>query len=859
MDRRQFLQLASSLSIGSVALVAGCGGGGTTKAVPDIPYGRGAIAGFVFQDAAGVLYVRATATVPGGMTPAHEVRAEIAAEEVVGAVGTDGALTLGRIRSGPRTLRLIPASGTPLEIALTVIPDATVVLGTPPIPRTQAIDLAREALTQELGTTNLRILGPQQPLPAGVAIEPALDLLNPAMTAIVRMTTTAPVWFFFADATPGTVYGHSVRYAMVDAQTGAVTIASQQSWPNLNGCHFYGNEPDNLTSPDLVLAESRAEVPVHQRLVEKAGITRAQEIGGKTFALFVWATRLDANFKDARNIKTIFGHAGIPLPAAEPRDPFLPSKTPRLAVTQNFEAMCAEAGPEDTVLLHIIAHGGLRPGEGSEPPLYAMWLPGFPPRDGTKTEDSGEWLFPSDFDFGKCRACRIVIIAATCYSGNWIPWAKQTLDKPGNAVTLATAADSVHTDGGGPQLGPLNAYYFVEEAAKLPADAGQEELAQIYPRIYGPSNPNESNPLTYIRIPTDDESCVVSLEPQKRQIGTFRPLPMTMTVARLRTGDLTYRWSANIGTFSTASGVKGATFDTRTLDPVSFESDVAGDASVQVSVLEIAGGKESLLGKATARIEVKPLTVKIDPPVTAIGPADSATLTASVENYELDTGDRFEYQWKSTTVAGALVGATTGTSVVYTAARGKKGTDTVTVEAFVATAAGNRFSLGTTTATVNVAGTKVVDVPATLVFTDDSGANRILGDGHPVLVWGFTFPTVQDAVSYRVELVAKEGLERRSVAGLTAATIGPSGTFPDIWSQPQRLAPFPYEITAGGDNYGWRGGFFHVQNTVYVPMGFTGYGEDNNYKTRAEAEQGIRDYWYAASQRQLLVQATVSI
>jgi hypothetical protein len=881
MDRRHFLQLSVSLSIGSGALLTGCGGGGGRSVDTT---STGGVDGFLFQDASGNLILARTRTPPAGTTPVADATVAIVAEggrQV--RTGADGRFALDRIPAGLYTLRLTPPTAAPLDVPVTIVGGASVTLGEPAVSRASALQKAKDALAGAgvLGLGAAAILAPQQPLPTGVLVVPRFQAARIDAAVAGARTLTAPSWFFFVDLAPGQPFAHDVHFVFVDSATGEVQTQRTTSWPTFNAQHFYADAVQNQKIADLIQPGRHIAPPrdTPAKTVPPAVATGRQASTTKLHQLFIYGYTESA---PVYNPTQFWGHGGIPVGGGRNeravwQEIGLGDSLRETAIAA-MKRIVDAASPGDTVLLDISTHGGV-----DSDGRYFMWAPSARRiglvETAARVFGSGipvlesEMLRIEDLDLPATRACNLVVLAGTCYSGHWVFYARAALDLQGKTVTVFAACGLNEVSWGalGSGIGVQATRFFRTEIEALPGDAGQPGLlaaagraealtaqymeAQVKPEH---ADLQPTAPTRWSRTPATGEDCGISLTPRDSEVGTSQFATLTVSLNNRPSGSPPVRihLTTTLGELTDGRAV-GAAIDLTADGKVSFSSTTAGTATVTAEAFEKVDGKESSIGKATATIEVKLLSVRIDPPTQTIAPGEKATLAAFLENYKpLDATDTIVFEWKATTTAGALQPDPSDTAF-FLASTDRAGTDTITASAILVTASGRRVPLAKGTATVTVGRTGTVPVQPTLIFIDDAGANIVLGRGNPVMVWGFTFPITPKATSYAVEFTSPSS--PRSAATLKTADLGNAGTYADIWSQPQRLAPLRYTLTTRVDNFVNGGGFFHVGQTIFVPMGFTGYGKDQNYEDRATAEQSIRDIWYTANQHRLAVEATVTI
>ncbi len=481
MKRRQFLSASLGLPALLLALTSGCGsGGGTAPIGGAFSTGgsgnnggnnsgggsdalRGAAEGYAFLDASGgvVLLPSVAAGTQAGFVPASGLRAEVVNGPSV-TIGASGLVRLDNIPAGLRKLRLSGgAASASLEIPLTVVPDAVLPIGAPTVSRATATQAALQAARAQLGgdaLTGADVLATSTPLPAGVAI-------NRAIASDENVARIAqPSWFVYVDLVPSARFGHDTLLVLVDAETGATTVQESDSWPLLNGATFYGLASVNAVSPDAVQVASRAAslpVVIAPPAPSASGAGRAvpgtcraaDPDEAKTHYLIIQGDSRDDFGYDPPKIQSFLSGAPFPPPGQMTfLKTFEQAVEPRVAIVSAFNAVRDAAKTGDTFVLYVTTHGTLQFGNQSLPPelRYKMACEAGQGVNGTATTADGKVYKTNlvdirELDFGPCKACRIVLLIDTCYSGNWIPILRPQLDvleKPRDLLVF-TAADQI--------------------------------------------------------------------------------------------------------------------------------------------------------------------------------------------------------------------------------------------------------------------------------------------------------------------------------------------------------------------------------------------------------------------------------
>jgi hypothetical protein len=474
MQRRTFLAMV--LGVGSGTWLAGCGGGGGGSAPS--PVGRGAATGFAFLDAGGALRLFNTAAqgIAAGLTPARGARAQILGGPET-TLGTDGKFALTGIEAGLKTLRITPGgAGTPRDIPLTVVPDATLPLGETPVNRAQALE-ALQAFAAGRGRADLAthadVLVSSTPLPAGVVVEPSLAAGESALTL------AQPSWLVYVDRMPGARFGHRTVVALIDAETGAVTGDDFLSWPSLNGASFYAESTINATSPDAALIAPRrpgsgrvASGPawLSSRSTGRAATCRSADPDtSRTHVLMIQGFGRADFAADMENVDLLLSASPFPKIGTIKKVKTFESAEPTALLLREFAAVRDVCKSGDTFVLFVTSHGVIEaeypePTEGDRGMLFKPGPSGAPDQVAPtyrlvlmtqntfgvsiivdRTRFKAEFFDPAGLDFSSCKACRIILWIDTCYSGNWIPRLRPQLEALEHKdIVILTSADQTH-------------------------------------------------------------------------------------------------------------------------------------------------------------------------------------------------------------------------------------------------------------------------------------------------------------------------------------------------------------------------------------------------------------------------------
>jgi hypothetical protein len=460
----------------------GCGGGGGGGGAAGGPgFGSGSAEGFLFRDAAGRLVLLNTSAAPAGHTAVAGATAQVV--DGPGArTGADGKFRLDGIAAGLRTLRIQGGGAAPLEVPLTVVPNAGVPVGTPPIPRTVVVNLVKAFLGTE-GLAGADVLVTSQPLPAGVTIHAALDNDQP------YITLDRPSWLAYVDHMPWMRFGHPTHFIVIDAETGSGTFFQAESWPLLNGANFYARYETNPQTQDIASAAARAARAqpfgsgspgfAPSSASRAAGCRAADPEEARTHALFVQGDRRRDFAEDPDRMFARLQIAPFPRAGTFRRIQSFSTSDPRELLLREFAAVRDSAKAGDTFVLYVTSHGKrlemrkeawlrIPMPEGatqaqqeqvykdryklmdelhSQPSSYRMQVEAAAPPAAAEKQNGSTFVEPveidiRELDFRPCKACRIVLIIDTCYSGNWIPLARPQLDSMERKdVLILTSAD----------------------------------------------------------------------------------------------------------------------------------------------------------------------------------------------------------------------------------------------------------------------------------------------------------------------------------------------------------------------------------------------------------------------------------
>ena len=443
--------------MGAAALVLGllsnaCGGGQPSSTARVIP--TGAIQGYLFAGTGGNIALGRTEAVPNGLTPIGSITVTLDETPVDAKptaqsreVKTDatGLASFTGVPAGQWTLHVPRGGGaTAAAFTLTIVPNATLIWGAGAVSRADAFALAGKSIGS-LPADNAFVMGPQTPLPAGVTIRPALGNDDGDADASLELKTAGTQWFFYADLAAGSRFQHATKFVLVDAETGAVTAKDESSWPTLNGASYYATHAKNVDSPDALVKPAirpGATPPVKSRIEPNAArpallAPLEDHVPGctnpMTYALVIQGSDEGAmeNDRDAildNVVKGATQHVWTPSPGSHP-----------VAEVQALWAKIqAAATPCDSVVIYITAHGTRGGAAKLDTDLVS--------KDGIPVDF--ESFNATTLNFRNCKACHILIIIDTCYSGRMLnDFAKVLQPLPGRKATVISATDAAHESG----------------------------------------------------------------------------------------------------------------------------------------------------------------------------------------------------------------------------------------------------------------------------------------------------------------------------------------------------------------------------------------------------------------------------
>jgi len=286
-------------------------------------------------------------------------------------------------------------------------------------------------------------------LTAGVIVSPALGDDDGKQTAALETTVGKPSWFFYVDPFTDQKFHHATKFVLVDAESGAASAKDATSWPSFNHMSYY-RPSDSLTSSTDVLLRPSDKAPTAAGpaldIARRGPMPRDlapmfDHVPGcttaRTYALLVQGADEGPMRADMDQIKTFFGHGGIP-PASVRQWKPTPGKSPRTEINAMWAQIKAEATPCDYVFVFVTSHGNRNGAEQLDTDATN--------KDGTPV--GYESWNPTYLDWSNCKACHITIIIDACYSGKTL----QDLQKiftpmTGRKVVVMASSDARHESG----------------------------------------------------------------------------------------------------------------------------------------------------------------------------------------------------------------------------------------------------------------------------------------------------------------------------------------------------------------------------------------------------------------------------
>jgi hypothetical protein len=478
--------LAASCTCGKAAPATAPGACVLDAAAPTI--GPGNVAGILYVDASGTITASRAKTPPAGSQAV--AGATVSASEGPSTT-TDGSghFELDGVAPGAQLLTVTPSSGSPATIAVHSIPGVLATLGDPATSLADATQMVAQyaASLGAAGTT--QTYATHEPLPAGVTIGTAMPL---GALAAGESCVGSESWLFEVDPYPEFLSEHAVRFVLVDAQSGAITVRLANAWPTVNGAPLFHESDQNLATLDVVAAATAPEdtAPSSADLVEPDGGTTGQGFhadghpfagppGGRKFGIIIrgdssWTTG-SALGSSARAFASFLASQGV-MPGDLTQ--ILPGSGDVLAqIKTALNVIALAATPCDTVYLAVFAHG------------YTVGDPAFNVDetyvDSTtgKSETTEVLISKNTLDLSRINAGHFNLFFETCGSGGWTNVVKSQLTAPGADAVVVTSADQDHSAAvnvvpiAGGAFGARFTNYFLAAAASQPSPV---DFAQAY-------------------------------------------------------------------------------------------------------------------------------------------------------------------------------------------------------------------------------------------------------------------------------------------------------------------------------------------------------------------------------------------
>ena len=372
---------------------------------------------------------------------------------------SQGKVSFANVPAGHYKVRVLTA--TPQDFALTIIGGATVRWGSYPVSRAAAFETAKREVGSFVREGTTLIASPPTPLPAGVVVGPALGDDDGKQSAALETTVAKPSWFFYVDPFTDQKFHHAVKYVFVEAESGQATVKDATSWPAFNHMSYYRTSDSLASSTDLLLRPSdkapSAMGPSLGPVRVEAETFAARAVSGgamprdlapmfdhvpgctsaRTYALLVQGADEGPMRADMDQIKTFFGHGGIPAASVRQWKPTA-GKSPRTEINAMWAQIKSEATPCDYIFVFVTSHGNRNGSEQLD-------------TDATNKDGSPvgyESWNPTYLDWSGCKACHITVIIDACYSGKTLQDLQKTFTPmTGRKVVVMASSDARHESG----------------------------------------------------------------------------------------------------------------------------------------------------------------------------------------------------------------------------------------------------------------------------------------------------------------------------------------------------------------------------------------------------------------------------
>lgn len=259
------------------------------------------------------------------------------------------------------------------------------------------------------------VFGRSEPLQPGDVVTASRPL--PDEDARVIATIESPAYLFWADDVAGAYFAHPVRFALVDAASGAVTVAADEWYAELNGETLWSTDDTYWDPADWVYesgapAPEAAGAPNATLAAHRSGTLAGAALaaGGRSEAILIngWhpgQTHRGEMAYDVNAMKdAVEGLGAVGRTFARPD-----RASDRQALEAAFADARARLRPGDTLFVYLTGHGAILP-------------------DGTAFADTitetqlKEWLS----GFAPC--VKIVVQIHACHSGGFLDSMQQVAD-----------------------------------------------------------------------------------------------------------------------------------------------------------------------------------------------------------------------------------------------------------------------------------------------------------------------------------------------------------------------------------------------------------------------------------------------
>ncbi len=426
------LAAATALVCTTFFFLTSCGGGSGGGRFTGI----GKVEGYAFTDGAGAVVLQRLAAGGPGLTPVNNASVTVPGGTPV-ATNSIGKFRLTGLKAASYKLSVTPSGGAKTDFLVTVVGDATVLVGEPSITRSAAVDQAKlKALT--LGpATQVLVVGALSPLPSGTVVKGAMASAGASSDPGMRLASEH--WVFMLDRYSDFLYSHPVQYLLIDAATGHETVVDAQSWPLINGVNFFKDQDASLLAGEVAQAPSDVTPAPPTRAAGSGLISPTRHhvegcaTGGKTWVIQLIGGREYQMSKTYVQMSEMLDHAFGSTPNIRTTNDTRGPKDPLQYLNEQMDYIKRNAEPCDTVLIFVYAHG------------YDGGAFDLEYNGGFFTTGDLQTLTPDSFNFDGLKACHLHIYLDGCWSGDWIPkLAPKLIPKTGLDATIITSTDGEH-------------------------------------------------------------------------------------------------------------------------------------------------------------------------------------------------------------------------------------------------------------------------------------------------------------------------------------------------------------------------------------------------------------------------------